>query len=67
MKSLTLTVPDELIIEAKVKAAREGTSLSEVVRRWFGAWIEGEIPTPAEKKDEDEGKPTPAALTRVAA
>ena len=35
MKNITLTVPDEIYLLARVHAARQGTSVSALVRRFL--------------------------------
>ena len=59
-----LTLGKELADEAKVKAIREGVSVSAVVRVWLTQWVNGEIPTPPELK---EGKEEAASRAYVAA
>lgn len=41
--TLTVSIPEGLKIEAKVKSLREGTTLSEAVEILFKAWIMGEV------------------------
>ncbi len=40
-------LPDELKREAKVKAAREDTTVSDVVRAFLAAWTRGTLQVPA--------------------
>ncbi len=39
----TLRLPRELLREARVKAVREGLSLSEVIRRLLRLWLGGRV------------------------
>jgi plasmid stability protein len=39
---LTVTLPEELKREARVKAIKEGTNLSELAREWLAAYIRGD-------------------------
>lgn len=56
-EKLQLTMPDELIEAAKVKAVKEKVSLSAVARVWFTAWVNGEVGTPevARSKEPAQG------------
>jgi hypothetical protein len=40
MKNITLTVPDEIYLLARVHAARQGTSVSALVRRFLESFDE---------------------------
>ncbi len=62
MKNITVTVPDEIYLIARVHAARQGASVSALVRqfleslddrRYSGPYI------PDEDMDEDDHPPTP--------
>lgn len=44
-KLLTIRTPKDLHEAAKVKAEAEDVTLSQVVRWWLRAWIDGELPT----------------------
>ena len=50
----TLSMPDELKLQARAKAILEGSSLSEVVRELLKAWIEGSIELPPPEPDRSE-------------
>jgi plasmid stability protein len=43
---LFVSLPDTLKVEAKVKAAREGVTLSAVIRTFLKAWLAGDLGTP---------------------
>ena len=45
MNKVTLSIPDDLVRRAKAKAALEGVSLSEVVRRYLSVWVQS-VPSP---------------------
>jgi hypothetical protein len=51
-----LYISRELADDAKVKAIREGVSVSAVVRVWLTQWVDGTLPTPPEAKERDRGK-----------
>jgi len=44
MIKTTLTLPDDLRTEARVKALREGRTLSDVVREYLEQYIKGDAP-----------------------
>lgn len=56
----TVTLPKQAVDDAKVKAIREGTSLSAVMSVFIQQWIDGELATPEEAKA--EGKDAPAEM-----
>ncbi len=42
MKNITLKIDDETYRKARVRAAKEGTSVSAVVREYLGAFAKGD-------------------------
>jgi hypothetical protein len=46
---VNLTMPKELINQARAKAIADGLNLSEVVRRFLRAWLADELELPKEK------------------
>lgn len=44
---VNLILTDYLVKEGKARAAKEGTSLSAVVRSFLAWWLEGRLPTPS--------------------
>lgn len=44
MDRLTLTIPGDLKREARAKAIREKTNLSELARLWLQSYLKGEWP-----------------------
>jgi len=54
MKNITVTVEDELYHRARIRAAREGTNVSAVVRNYLRQFIEGESPFERLKREESE-------------
>jgi plasmid stability protein len=46
---LFVILPDGLKREAKVKAAREDTTVSAVTRAFLEAWVRGEVSAPQAK------------------
>lgn len=42
---LTIRTPAELHQAAKDKAAAEDVTISQVIRWWLRAWVDGEMPT----------------------
>ena len=40
MANLTITVPDDLLRRARVRAAREGTSVNSVLRTSLGCYVD---------------------------
>ncbi len=51
---LTLVVPDDLRRKARVKAITEGTSVSEVVRKFLEEWVKGDPPSKGGKDQENK-------------
>jgi hypothetical protein len=47
--TVTLSMPRELVLEARAKAIREGSNLSAVVRKLLREWMEEDPP----KEDND--------------
>ena len=45
---LTLSLPDTIKIEARVRALREGLSLSDVVAALLALWLENRVTIPPE-------------------
>lgn len=43
LKKTTVTLPQDLKIEARTKAIREDKSLSAVVRGLLAAWVQGRV------------------------
>lgn len=58
----TVTLPKQAVEDAKVKAIREGTSLSAVMSVFIEQWINGELATPEEAKAEGKDVPTGVAM-----
>ena len=50
----TLTMPRELVREARAEAIRRGTSMSAVVRQLLRLWLAGELDLPGEKEGSQE-------------
>ena len=50
----TLRISFELFKSARIKAIQENTTLSEVIRRFVRAWVEGIIELPEQEKPEEE-------------
>lgn len=42
MANLTMTVPDDLLRRARVRAAREGTSVNSVLRTELARYVDGD-------------------------
>jgi predicted CopG family antitoxin len=66
MKNITVTVPDEIYLFARVHAAKEGTSVSALVRRFLESLEERAFPDPVlwsgdqdDEQDFSEGTPSP--------
>jgi negative regulator of replication initiation len=62
MKNITVTVPDEIYLLARVHAAKRGTSVSALVRRFLEFRLERSFPgidLPHGKQHAAEGIPTP--------
>jgi hypothetical protein len=46
IQKTTVRTPLPLHKAAKIKAIREGTNISEVIRAFLYLWVKGEVPTP---------------------
>ena len=53
-KLLTIRAPDDLHRQVKAKAALEDVTISQVVRWWLRAWVDGELPTRPPSLNESE-------------
>lgn len=51
---LTVTLPEGLKREARAKAIREGTNLSELARVWLQEYVKGEWPPRPPTKEPDK-------------
>ena len=54
---ITLVVPEDLIAQAKAKAALGRTNVSAVVRALLMAWIDGVVRLPLSKEVSQEEEP----------
>ena len=53
---VTISMPKELVQEARAKAIKQGTTLSALVRRFVELWLAGEIELPPEKPERGKRK-----------
>jgi plasmid stability protein len=68
MKNITVTVPDEIYRRARIRAARKGTSVSALVRRFLESMHHhrtSNIDLPDGKQDAAEATSTPTPLFPV--
>lgn len=53
---LNLVVPEQVVLDTKMKALKEGVSVSAVVRGFLEDWLAGKLETPEIAKTEGKNK-----------
>ena len=54
MHRTTINIPDSIFHRAKIKALREGVTVSEAVRELLARWVAGEIRLSSEERSREE-------------
>lgn len=62
MKTINLSVPDDLWQRARIEAAKHNTSLSALVRCYLQAMVQGQAPVITRETTEDADKQNRQAL-----
>lgn len=62
MKTVNLSIPDEVWQQARIEAAKHNTSLSGLVRCYLQAMVQGKAPIITEETTEDADKQNRQAL-----
>ncbi|MGF1657681.1 MAG: DUF6364 family protein [Verrucomicrobiales bacterium] len=65
MKTVNLSLPDDVWQQARIEAAKHNTSLSGLVRAYLQAMVKGEAPIVTEETAEDADKQNRMALLQA--
>jgi len=65
MKTVNLSLPDDVWQQARIEAAKHNTSLSGLVRAYLQAMVKCEVPIVTEKAAEDADKQNRMALLQA--
>jgi len=62
VKTINLSIPEDVWQQARIEAAKRNTSLSALVRGYLKAMVEGKAPVITEEATEDSDKQSREAL-----
>lgn len=53
MKTINLSIPEDIWREARIEAAKHNTTLSGLIRAYLHAMVQGKVPVITNKPDDD--------------